>query len=163
MRCCRTTILSAVLLAGVTTALSQPAASSLHLDLHSRETINITAWGANSLRVRVAVPGNQISDSVPGALIEPGSDNKGAPLAPPTAITVKYFECQLDASDCTAATISAYSTSTTCIDPVPCPRARQVSATWVHCNATQCNQTLTRTSPSALKIIIKQTPQPTAM
>ena len=66
------------------------------------------------LRVRVSVNGKAISDTVPGALIEPGSDNKGAPLgAAPTLTTVIYNKsCTAAAgssatsSDCAAATIT---------------------------------------------------------
>ena len=43
----------------------------------SADTVRIEPWGANSLRVRVALDGRPIRAGV-GALIKPGSDNKAA-------------------------------------------------------------------------------------
>ena len=53
------------------------------------DTVKIEPWGANSLRIRVALGGRSIQD-LAGALIRPGSDNKGAAPVPvlPSAVTV---------------------------------------------------------------------------
>ena len=54
-----------------------------------RAEVKIEPWGPNSLRVRVAMAGGAVRDGLPGALIPPGSDNKGAPALPAAAqITV---------------------------------------------------------------------------
>ena len=50
-------------------------------------TVKIEPWGANSLRVRVALAGHAISEDV-GALIPPGSDNKGAAVVPASPVAV---------------------------------------------------------------------------
>lgn len=44
------------------------------------DTIQIDPWGLNAVRVRIAKAGTQITEN-PGALIPPGSDNKGAVFA----------------------------------------------------------------------------------
>eukprot|EP01043_Picozoa_sp_COSAG02_P047222 COSAG02_NODE_4503_length_5285_cov_5.431161_1_plen_738_part_00 len=43
--------------------------------------VKIEPWGANALRVRAVLTGGGSVQELPGALIAPGSDNKGAPLA----------------------------------------------------------------------------------
>eukprot|EP01043_Picozoa_sp_COSAG02_P085101 COSAG02_NODE_22807_length_739_cov_1.606250_1_plen_146_part_01 len=43
--------------------------------------VRIEPWGANALRVRIALGSDPVRQDLPGALIRPGSDNKGAPLA----------------------------------------------------------------------------------
>ena len=53
----------------------------------SADTVRIEPWGANSLRVRVALDGRPIHEGV-GALIKPGSDNKGAEAARGSPVAV---------------------------------------------------------------------------
>eukprot|EP00041_Stephanoeca_diplocostata_P022396 m.533979 g.533979 ORF g.533979 m.533979 type:complete len:708 (+) comp22052_c0_seq29:168-2291(+) len=66
------------LLVFVALALLQPGLPSLVTQvLPSKDIINISAWGSNSLRIRIGLGGAAITDK-PGALISPGSDNKGA-------------------------------------------------------------------------------------
>ena len=72
-------MLAAVVLGwGIAAAAAQPA-----LELQTAAgSVKIEAWGANALRVRaVVVGGGAVQEGLPGALIKPGSDNKGAPLA----------------------------------------------------------------------------------
>lgn len=59
-------------------AAVEPAA--LQLDT-AAGAVKIEPWGANALRVRAVVSGGGAVQELPGALIKPGSDNKGAPLA----------------------------------------------------------------------------------
>ena len=47
----------------------------------SNDTVQIEAWGANALRVRIVLGGGPVREDLPGALILPGSDNKDGPLA----------------------------------------------------------------------------------
>jgi alpha-glucosidase (family GH31 glycosyl hydrolase) len=51
-------------------------------------TVKIEPWGANSLRVRVALAGHTITEDGVGALIPPGSDNKGAAVVPASPVAV---------------------------------------------------------------------------
>jgi alpha-D-xyloside xylohydrolase len=63
------------------------AALQLSLSGSSADTVRIEPWGANSLRVRVALDGRPIHEGV-GALIKPGSDNKGAAAVRASPIAV---------------------------------------------------------------------------
>ena len=49
--------------------------------------VKIEPWGENALRVRAALGADGVVQDLPGALIKPGSDNKGAPLAGAGAAT----------------------------------------------------------------------------
>jgi hypothetical protein len=49
--------------------------------------VKIEPWGQNALRVRAALGADGVVQDLPGALIKPGSDNKGAPLAGAGAAT----------------------------------------------------------------------------
>jgi hypothetical protein len=60
-----------------------PASATLELRT-ALGAVKIEPWGTNALRVRAVVAGGgAVRDGLPGALITPGSDNKGAPLAAP--------------------------------------------------------------------------------
>jgi alpha-D-xyloside xylohydrolase len=70
------------LLSGLRTA----AAAAHLLRVHTRlnDTVQIEPWGTNALRVRIALDGLSVRDDLPGALIRPGSDNKGWPVSAAT-------------------------------------------------------------------------------
>ena len=58
-----------------------PRTGALELQTAAGGALKIEPWGANALRVRAVVAGGGAVQELPGALIKPGSDNKGAPLA----------------------------------------------------------------------------------
>ena len=66
--------------AGSPLAVAKAADPALTLLTATGHTVKIEPWGANALRVRAALGGGAIQE-LPGALIPPGSDNKGWPLA----------------------------------------------------------------------------------
>ena len=82
-----------LLAATITTAASDPsllvesAGAGLTSSAAASDTVKIEPWGANSLRVRVALSGTPIHEGV-GALIKPGSDNKGAVPVPSSVVDV---------------------------------------------------------------------------
>ena len=69
-----------MVLAVLAVAALGAASGPLVLRTPASDTVKIEAWGSNALRVRVAVGGGPIQEQ-PGALIPPGSDNKGWPMA----------------------------------------------------------------------------------
>ena len=73
-------VLAALAVAALGAASADRGARALVLRTPASDTVKIEAWGPNALRVRVAVGGGPIQE-LPGALIQPGSDNKGWPVA----------------------------------------------------------------------------------
>ena len=69
-----------MVLAALAVAALGAASGPVVLRTPASDTVKIEAWGSNALRVRVAVGGGPIQEQ-PGALIPPGSDNKGWPMA----------------------------------------------------------------------------------
>jgi alpha-D-xyloside xylohydrolase len=76
--------------ASASSALTDPSAARPPLllqTLATGDTVRVEPWGANALRVRVALAGAALREDAPGALIPPGSDNKGWPPAASTIST----------------------------------------------------------------------------
>ena len=68
-------------------AMSHAAEPGAALELQTPAgALKIEPWGTNALRVRAVVTGGGAVKELPGALITPGSDNKGAPLAGGAAV-----------------------------------------------------------------------------
>ena len=79
--------LLAAALAGAAASAGAAGVALRRTPAGTADTVKIEPWGANSLRVRVALDGHPIHEGV-GALIPPGSDNKGAPVVPASPIAV---------------------------------------------------------------------------
>jgi hypothetical protein len=69
----RLMMLAAAALVGSASSTNAASAALQRAAAGTAETVKIEPWGANSLRVRVALGGHTIHDGV-GALIPPGSD-----------------------------------------------------------------------------------------
>jgi hypothetical protein len=85
----------ASVLRAVACAVLLLAVNGLDLRLISKDSnLLIEPWGRDSLRVRIAMGAGGVDLDKPGALIKPGSDNKGWPTSTPGEVAVNARSIQ---------------------------------------------------------------------